>query len=210
MRQTKLHKALENTVGEIEVKLREAKQDFRDIKKKATELHITHMISLDKAHAREKGTTEEIKKKLRNRIVTQREMGRAIARVKKKEFKPITKLYHTTTLGKIECTTQSDMATACIIENKKRFSQTIDTPPMHHSLVEVVGYNVEKEGGRQILEGIFEIPQNTPKYMTMVIDRLRMPQVVKRKGLLPTTITTAEHIQGWKIKRKEQHQSKQN
>ena len=69
---------------------------------------------------------------------------------------------------------------------------------MHHSLVEVVGYNVEKEGGRQILEGIFEIPQNTPKYMTMVIDRLRIPQVVKRKGLLPTTITTTEHIQGWK------------
>ena len=72
---------------------------------------------------------------------------------------------------------------------------------MHHSLVEVVGYNVEKEGGRQILEGIFEIPQNTPKYMTMVIDRLRMPQVVKRKGLLPTTITTTEHIQGWKKKK---------
>ena len=69
---------------------------------------------------------------------------------------------------------------------------------MHHSLVDVVGYNAEKEGGRQILEGIFEIPQNTPKYMTMVIDRLRIPQVVKRKGLLPTTITTTEHIQGWK------------
>lgn len=34
MRQTKLHKALESTVGEKEVKLREAKKDFRDIKKK--------------------------------------------------------------------------------------------------------------------------------------------------------------------------------
>ena len=33
MRQTKLHKALESTMGEIEVKLREAKKDFRDIKK---------------------------------------------------------------------------------------------------------------------------------------------------------------------------------
>ena len=80
---------------------------------------MSHIISLDKAHARKKGTTEEIEKKLRNRIATQQEMGRAIARVKKKEFKPITKLYHTTTLGKIECTMQRDMATACIIENKK-------------------------------------------------------------------------------------------
>ena len=45
---------------------------------------MAHIISLDKAHAREKGTTEEIEKKLRRRIATQREMGRAIARVKKR------------------------------------------------------------------------------------------------------------------------------
>ena len=44
---------------------------------------MAHIISLDKAHAREMGTTEEIEKKLRRRIATQREMGRAIARVKK-------------------------------------------------------------------------------------------------------------------------------
>ena len=69
---------------------------------------------------------------------------------------------------------------------------------MQQCLVEVVGYNAEKEGGQQILEGIFEVPHNIPKYMTMVIDRLRMPQVVKAKGLIPTTITTIEHIQGWK------------
>ena len=36
----------------------------------------------------------------------------------------------------------------------------------------------------------------------MVIDMLRMPQVVKRKGLLPTTITTTEHIQSWKKQKK--------
>ena len=64
--------------------------------------------------------------------------------------------------------------------------------------MEAVEYNAEREGDQQILEGIFEIPHNTPKYMTMVIDRLRIPQVVKRKRLLPTTITTTEHIQGWK------------
>ena len=103
------------------MKLRKVKKDFRDIEKNAKELHMAHIISLDKAHAREKGTTEEIKKKLRNRIATQREMGRAIARVKKKEFKPITKLYHTTSLGNIECTAKFDMATVCIIENKNDF-----------------------------------------------------------------------------------------
>ena len=46
-------------------------------------------------------------------------MGRSLERVKKNFFKPVTKLYHTTDQRKIECTTQRDMATACIIENKK-------------------------------------------------------------------------------------------
>ena len=52
---------------------------------------------------------------------------------------------------------------------------------MQQGLVEAVGFNVEKEGGNQILECTFEVPYNTPKYMTIVIDRLRMPQVVKTK-----------------------------
>ena len=73
-------------------------------------------------------------------------MGRAIARVKKKVFKPVTKLYHTTTRGKIECISQNNIATSYIIENKERFLQTIHTPPMQQGLVDVVGYNAEKEG----------------------------------------------------------------
>ena len=36
-------------------------------------------------------------KKLRLRIATQRDMGRAIARVKRKGFHSVTKLFHTTT-----------------------------------------------------------------------------------------------------------------
>lgn len=48
-------------------------------------------------------------------------MERAIARAKRKFFKLVTKLYHTTDQGKIECTTQRDTVTACITENKKIF-----------------------------------------------------------------------------------------
>ena len=45
------------------------------------------------------------------------------------------------------------MSTACIIENKKRFSQTFDTPPMCDALLDGIGYDIEKEGGKHILEG---------------------------------------------------------
>ena len=64
-----------------------------------------------------------MEEKIRQRIAQQRDMVRAIARVKRKVCKPVTKLYHTTNQGKIECTTQRDMMTACIAENKKRFPE---------------------------------------------------------------------------------------
>ena len=50
---------------------------------------MVHIISLDKEHAKDKDTTEEIEQKLRQRIATQRDIGRATARFKKKVFKPI-------------------------------------------------------------------------------------------------------------------------
>ena len=42
------------------------KEKLRDIKICAEKLHVAHIISLDKAHTREKRTTEEIEKNLVN------------------------------------------------------------------------------------------------------------------------------------------------
>ena len=53
----------------------------------------------------------------------------------------------------------------CIIENKKRFSQTFDTPPMCAALIDRILYDTEKEGGKQMLEETFVSPLGTSKYM---------------------------------------------
>ena len=39
-----------------------AKKKIMDIKKRATNIHVAHIISLDKAHTRKKGTTEDHEK----------------------------------------------------------------------------------------------------------------------------------------------------
>ena len=57
--------------------------------------------------------------------------------------------------GKQEFTTQQEMSTVCIIENKRRFSQNFDTPPICDSLIAVIRYDVEKEEGKQILDWTF-------------------------------------------------------
>ena len=125
-------------------------------------------------------------------------MGRAISRVKRKGFHSVTKLFHTTAEGKQECTTQKDMSMACINENVKRFPQTFDTPHMCSALIDRIGYDAEKEGGKQIFDGTFVSPLGTPKYMQTCLDHLRMPQIVVHRGTISTFISTQEHIQGWK------------
>lgn len=88
-------------------------------------------------------------------IAKKRYIGKVISRVKQNIFQPVTKPFHTTNQVKQECTTQRDMSTAYILENKKWFLQNFDTPLMRDELIPVIGYDAEKEGGRQILEVIF-------------------------------------------------------
>ena len=46
------------------------------------------------------------------------------------------------------------------------------------ALIDRIGYDVEKEGGTQILDGTIFFPLGTPKYIQKVLDHLRMPQLV--------------------------------
>ena len=198
MRQTELRKALQCTKDEIEDNLSKACKKFREVHKEAAALHQAYRLSLDKVLANKNGTTEEIERKLRMRIERQRDMGRAVRRVKRKMFQPVTKLSFTDEQGTHDCYTQKDIAAVCIVENKKRFSQSRSTPPMHASLIERIGYNAEKEGGKQILDGTFVIPSGTQKYMIKVIEKLRKPNSVKAKGDIGTDISLEEHVTGWK------------
>ena len=69
---------------------------------------------------------------------------------------------------------------------------------MHVSLIERIGYNAEKEGGKQILDGTFVIPSGTQKYMIKVIKKLRKPNSVRAKGDIGTDVSLEEHVTGWK------------
>ena len=49
---------------------------------------------------------------------------------------------------------------------------------MYDALTSVIGYDEIKEGGKQILDGIFVSPIRTPKHMQKALDRLRKIQIV--------------------------------
>ena len=66
---------------------------FREAHKNAIEFNKTHTISLDQAYSRQKGTTEKMERRIKLRIKRKKTIGRAIARVKRKVFQLVMKLF---------------------------------------------------------------------------------------------------------------------
>ena len=65
----------------------------------------------------------------------------------------------------------------------------------------MIGYDVEKEGRKQILDGTFVSQIGTPKYMQTTLDYLRKLQMLVDRGPISTFISTQEDIQRWKGKK---------
>ena len=101
-------------------------------------------------------------KRKRLAIERQKEAGKALSRLKRKERPRVSKVFISTTQGRMECTSKEDIEWACITENRKRFSQTIDTPPMSKEVFDRV----------------------TDRYLKMVLEVMRKPVIVNTQGKL--------------------------
>ena len=110
----------------------------------------------------------------------------------------VTKLYYTKNNIRTECSTKVTMENACISENIGRFSQTNDTLPMNDSLIADLGYLAETNAKDHILDGSYVPSTGTNQYMCEFLEELRMPNSIRNKGPISTSITPEEHCQGWK------------
>ena len=90
------------------------------------------------------------------------------------------------------------MEDACISENTMRFSQAESTPPMVEPLVSDLGYLADTDAAEIILNGTYEIPADLDPYAALLIHELRMPESLRRQPLIPSVVTTADHVAGWK------------
>ena len=98
----------------------------------------------------------------------------------------------------MECTKKEEIEEACIQENRKRFSQVKDSPPMQSEVTSLVGFNAEKDFATEILNGTADLATMNNKYMKLVLEFMRRPNVIRDCGMLSGTISIEEHIKGWK------------
>jgi hypothetical protein len=114
----------------------------------------------------------------------------------------VTALEILTDLGWEMTINKEDSEYGCIQENIKRFTQANDTPPMKPSQFELLGWTACSDVAENILEGNFSLEHNN---LHPAIERMlpyyKTPKTISDRGLISSSISTEEFIQGWKRSR---------
>ena len=202
MKATGNRDALTYSAEEVEKEVKRAKANYITAFKEAPQLRETFKESLDEANANKNRTTIACEKKKRVTIEKQREAAKAVLILRQKIRPKVSKVFAAVDNIRIECNTKEQIEKACINENIKRFSQSQDTPPMDPKVTEKFGFYAEKEGVEGILEGYESLEEIENHYLKMVLEAMRRPETINKKGLLSGVITLEEHCKAWKKQRR--------
>jgi hypothetical protein len=200
MSKTGIVDALTNDLEQVEMLLKRAEKSYKEARKSAGVWRNDFLDNLAKAKAEKKGTDTAKELKSLIQVEKQRRQARNIKRMRGKlGTGQVTKVYQTNEDGtQTVCETQETMVNAFFKENDSRFSQSELTPPMLSPLVEDLGYLAETEMADQVLAGCYEPIQEVDRYARELLQELRLPEIVRKKGYITITATPAEHTQGWK------------
>ena len=95
-----------------------------------------------------------------------------------------------------EFTTKEDIESACHAKNKKKFSQTNNTPVMTEPLAEKLGYDGLLSVCQQILDGTYTPPPGTDEYTIAYFKELKRPPQVLNPP--QASVSTSVFKEGWK------------
>ena len=182
----------------VDILVKQSTDKYNISCREADQLEQSFLLTLDEAKAEVNQTSIETETAKRKAIENQREAGRALARMKKTERPRVSKVYFTKEGQRIECTKKEEIEEACTYENRRRFSQVKDTPPMQQEITRLVGFFAEKDFASDILEGTADLSIIQDRYLKLVLEFMRQPKIIQDCGLLSGTISIEEHIKGWK------------
>ena len=198
MKLVNIRNVLSLPIDVVEKKHAEAVTKYIEACENSQDLSDTHLEALDVALANKNRTSVQTERKKRKNIQKQKEAGRALTRLKRKERPMATKVFITSDQGRVECSNKEDIEWACITENQKRFSQVHDTPPMQKDILDWVGTCAENEAAEDILNGTADLSHIDDPYLKLLLENMRRPNIVTAHGLISTNITLEEHRKGWR------------
>jgi hypothetical protein len=96
-------------------------------------------------------------------------------------------------------TSKSDIERVCGEENLRRFCESYSRCPfLEEPLLSKFGTSGINANSEAILQGTYQPPEDTPLYIRRYMDALRMPQEVRRRGLIPDRVRSSQNQIYWK------------
>jgi len=99
---------------------------------------------------------------------------------------------------RVECRTRSEIETACLKENKRRFYQASNTAFLQPPLLDLVGPLGTGPAAQSILDGTFDPPEGTDPYAVKLIEMLAMPAVIRASPPVDISLNVENFQKGWR------------
>jgi hypothetical protein len=194
-----INNPLDYTLDEAKEKLSAVTAKYWTFKNSAKEVRETFLEGKASAVAAENNQDKLVVIKQLIRREKQRESARRIKyTLGKLRGGGITRVEVELQSGKIrEVTTKVGIERECMLENKKKFRQSQQTPCMREPLRSTLGPTGNSVAGEQILDGTYIPPTNTPPYTRDFFAQLQKPPQLFAPPL-QATMTTKEFQTGWK------------
>ena len=193
MKKTGCMNALNLSIEHIESELNLAFKEYKEMKKHAEMWRADYLEELAQSIANEKGTKASSEYKIIKRIQKQKRQSKTIKRIRGKfQELSVSCIEVQTHNGTAEITGQKQIEKAFVKENIKKFSQTMNSPPVSEPLLSILGDMGMNQECNKILNGTFR--QQFPDERTKKL----IGQLYKCNELVETeNISTEEHIKGW-------------
>lgn len=173
-----------------------ARAAHTEAKKQAPSWRQKYLKDLAEARARETGTDVKVEMRNLSHIEAQRQQARNVRNALHRYRKGLAmKLFIKNNGEKEECYTQPMLVQACIDENERRFTRVLHASTMIGQLLQDIGPRAERNAINNILQGTYNIPNGTDKYVRMLLEELQMPQAAQASVPMNTLLTTEVHIQ---------------
>ena len=110
---------------------------------------------------------------------------------------PILRAMATNDSGEIfECKNEEEMVAYIAKSNLSQQQQNIETPFMTKPLVHIFGYLAEDRVAQTVINGTFQAPADTPKYVLKFLETLVMPDAIRELGPVDLTTSCEENRTG--------------
>lgn len=199
MRQCQEPLAFTLALPALDTALTKARQQYKQVKRNATELRRKFRQRLHRAKAQVKGISTASQEAMSHHIEQQRLIARRVRSITGKAQERCSfKLLDAPSQGRHRqlCTSRKEIEAACMNEGLRRFTQACDTPFLQSPLLDDIGLLATSPAADAILNGTYMIPASTDIMTRKFIYQLRRDPDVPD---LPTGyINSSENTAGWK------------